>query len=125
MPSVIDFFLVILISFASVTANSLLRIGMQKTALESLLPSYLIKNFTRVFLNPYIICGFATYVIGSLLWLYVLSHEPLNRSYPIFIGFTIFFLVVGSYFILKEVPTVMGVVGLALILLGTIFVFRT
>lgn len=124
MVGLVNFFLIILISLASIAANSLLRIGLKKIPLGSLSPSYLAKNIFHVVLNPPIILGVAIFASGALLWFRVLTQEPLGKSYPVFVGFTIVFLILSSYFVLKEPLTFAKVGGMFLIIAGTFLAFR-
>ncbi len=118
------FFLTVLVALASVLGNSLFKFGLKKTAVESLRPDYLLKNFFSVAFQPAIFAGLTVYAIGAIIWLRVLSAEPLNKSYPALMSLVILFLVLNSIFFLKEPLTVARVAGMVFIILGTFLVFK-
>lgn len=117
------FLLIIAAALISVIGHSLFRLGLQKTGVESLNPGYLIKNFLSVAFQPLVFIGFLTFAVSTVIWLRVLSVEPLSKSYPIFTAFAILFLVTSSIFLLREPLTPAKVLGMVLIVLGTFLVF--
>lgn len=124
MIAPLSFLLIIFVSLASIVANSLLRFGLKQTGLQSLVPSYILKNIFRVIFNPFVLGGFIIFAVGALVWLRVLSQEPLGKSYPVFVGFTIIFLIISSSLFLGESITVPKLIGMILIVAGTVLAFR-
>lgn len=116
-------FLIIVAALCSVVGNSLFRLGLIKTGIESLSPAYLVKNFLSVVFQPFVFAGFVAYAISAVIWLRVLSTEPLNKSYPVLTAFAILFLVAGSIIFLREPITLVRVAGMALIVFGAFLVF--
>lgn len=116
-------FLIIIAALFSVVGNSLFRLGLVKTGVESLSPAYLIKNFLSVVFQPLVFAGFVAYVISAVIWLRVLTIEPLNKSYPVLTAFAILFLIAGSTIFLREPVTLIRVTGMALIVLGAFLAF--
>ncbi len=119
----LNFLLIILVSLASILGNGLFRMGLQRAGLESLRPSYLLKNLPSVIFQPLIIAGFIIFATGAIIWFRVLTQEPLNRSYPVFIAFVSFFLVIVSFTLLREPIVWYRVLGSILILSGAILAF--
>jgi multidrug transporter EmrE-like cation transporter len=118
-----NFLLIILVSLISVLANSLAKTGLKKIGIESLRPDYLLKNIFNIVFQPLILLAFFLLAVGALIWFRVLTQEPLSRGYPIFVGFTLVFLVLSSYFFLGEPLTAARILGMVLILAGTFTVF--
>lgn len=123
MPSFTNFLLIILSALGSIVGNSLFRLGLKKTGIESLQPGYLIKNFFSVVFQPLVFAGFIVFGISAVIWLRVLTVEPLNKTYPILVGFVVIFIIISSIFVLREPLNLTRVLGMALIVAGTILVF--
>ncbi|MEK7077252.1 MAG: hypothetical protein AAB967_03410 [Patescibacteria group bacterium] len=123
LGNVSHFLLIIAAALGSTIGNSLFRSGLSKTGVESLGLDYLAKNLLSVVLQPLVFAGFVVYSISAVLWLRVLTAEPLNRAYPVLMGFVILFLIASSIIFLREPLTLTKISGMALIILGTFLVF--
>ena len=123
MPSLTNFFLIIISALGSIIGNSLFRLGLKKTGIESLEPSYLIKNFFSVVFQPLTFAGFVVFGISAVIWLRVLTVEPLSKTYPVLVGFVIVFIIVSSILFLREPLSLTRIAGMALIIAGTALVF--
>ena len=67
-------------------------------------------------------CG-VSFGIASVLWLYILKHYPFSQAYPMTaMGYV--FGVVAAIFVFGETVTAWHWVGVALIVLGCLFVMR-
>lgn len=80
------------------------------------------KTITNIILavltRPKVMAGFSLYVVGTLIWLFVLSRVPLSIAYPLF-SMSYFLVVILSATILKErVVWSYAIVGLLLISIG-------
>lgn len=69
------------------------------------------------FLNPAIFGGLALYGVSTLLWIYALSRLPLVVVFP-FTALTFVIVYVCAYFILGEVPSWQGYLGVFCVLVG-------
>lgn len=58
--------------------------------------------------------GMVLYAASFFLWLYILSKNPVSFAYPITIGLTLAFTVLGSTLLLKERVTLVQVGGILL-----------
>ena len=67
---------------------------------------------------PTLYAGLALYGLGALLWLQVLSVNPIGRAYPILVSLTFVLIAVASRILFRESITSLQVGGLFLILLG-------
>lgn len=71
----------------------------------------------RIFLDPSVLIGSLSLVIGSFLWLVVLSREELSLAYPILsIGYIIVTFISAFYF--KEKVSWKRWMGVILIVIG-------
>jgi len=118
-----SYFLIVLAALMSVFGNTLFRLGLRKVGLESLAPAYLLRNFFSVVFQPMVFIGFVFFAVGAVIWLRVLTSAPLNKSYPIYVGFIMVFLALSSVFLLREPFGLARIAGVVLICLGTLLVF--
>lgn len=75
-------------------------------------------------LNPLVILGLAVYVSGTFFWLLVLSRVDLSYAYP-FASLNYVFVLLASWWVLGEQPTLMRAIGVLAICLGVWAVART
>ena len=64
--------------------------------------------------------GIVLYGGSFLLWLYILSKNPVSWAYPIAVGVTLTVTVLGAYFVLGEKITVLQICGIALMLVAVV-----
>ncbi len=70
-----------------------------------------------VFLNPFVLAGFACYGLSSVLWLVLMSRYPLSLIYPmIALGYV--FVTLGSIVFFKDRPNAFVWLALLLIVSG-------
>lgn len=85
-------------------------------------PVRTVLNVLSVFLRTKVIAGFSLYVIGTLIWLNVLSKVPLSIAFPLF-SMSYLLVVILSATILKErVIWTYAIAGLLLISIGVGFI---
>lgn len=65
-----------------------------------------------------VLTGASMYVLGFLLWLVILSREPLTVAYPIAVGLTMLFSAVLAVVVLREQVSWMMALGALLVLAG-------
>ena len=75
-------------------------------------------------LQPLLLLGVSLVGLAALVWLYLLSREPMSRLYPVFVGMTYVLIVLGAAIILRESVPVGRIVGIALVLCGTLLLTR-
>jgi multidrug transporter EmrE-like cation transporter len=71
------------------------------------------------FSDVYILSAYATALLGSFLWLVVVSRIPLSIGFPVYIGVTFLMVMVGSWMFLGETISVTKAAA-ALILAGIV-----
>lgn len=72
------------------------------------------------FSDGYILSAYMTALLGSFLWLVVVSRIPLSTGFPMYIGVTFLLVMVGSWLLLGEVISVTKMTAAALILAGIV-----
>lgn len=75
------------------------------------------QNIYEMLLSIKLWIGLTLYVVGSALWIYVLSKEPLSKVYP-FAALTFILVFVFSYLFLNEMISMTQVLGILFILVG-------
>ena len=68
------------------------------------------------------ILGLGLYVASFLLWIVILRNMDLNYIYPVVIGVSYIFIMLGSHFILKEPFAAKQIVGSGVILAGIVLI---
>ena len=77
----------------------------------------------RVFTTPIILAGIAMYIVGTLIWLVVLSRLDLSFAYPLVATTYVFTPLLANLILHEQIPGLRWV-GIALIMLGVIVVAR-
>lgn len=108
-----------------VTGQTLLKSGMTKIGrIDSIALANPLPVLGKMASSPVILLAIALYVIGTLLWLVVLSRENLSFAYPL-LGLSYVLVVLVSKITLGEPITLMRLVGAATISLGVIIITRS
>ena len=68
------------------------------------------------------IAGMSFYVLGFLLWIYILSKYKLNVALPIAQALFFVLSIAGSFFVLRESLSIQHVIGLALCMFGILLI---
>lgn len=77
------------------------------------------------FVNFNIFVGAVLYVLGAVLWVYILAFQPLTKVFP-FTALTFIFVYILSVFLLGEAVTSSDFLGIILTILGlTILVYSS
>lgn len=85
-------------------------------------PLRTVLNILAAIFRPKTLVGFSFYVVGTFVWLFVLSRVPLSIAFPLF-SMSYFLVVILSATILKErVAWRYAIVGLVLISVGVSFI---
>ncbi len=82
-----------------------------------------IQLLVRIFTTPIILAGIAMYIVGTLIWLVVLSRMELSFAYPL-VATTYVFTPLLAHLLLGEPIPAMRWLGIGLILVGVFFVAR-
>src|SRR5262245_10109713 len=110
--------LVLLTAGLTMVANLLLRAGID--AAGSVAGA--VQSLVRLFLEARFSAGFLLYFLASVVWLRVVSTEPLSVAYPVLVSCTFTLVTGGAVMFFGEPLTLRQVVGLAVILMGIVLV---
>ena len=80
----------------------------------------IIHEIMNLLLQPIFIIGVLLYGSGTLLWMRVISTEPLSIGYPILVSFSFIIVTLGAVFLFKETISLIRLFGMAVILVGVI-----
>lgn len=72
------------------------------------------------FSDGYILSAYVTALLGSFLWLVVVSRIPLSTGFPMYIGVTFLMVMVGSWLFLGEIISAEKMTAASLILAGIV-----
>lgn len=78
----------------------------------------IVQNIFALILQPLFIIGVIAYGSGTLLWMRVMSSEPLTIGYPILMGISFLMITGGAAFFFKEAITIPKLIGMALVVAG-------
>lgn len=70
--------------------------------------------------DPYILSGYLIAMLGSFLWLFVITKIQLSIGFPVYVGVTFLIVLLGSWFILDEQITLIRLISIFIILLGIV-----
>jgi multidrug transporter EmrE-like cation transporter len=126
MPSVLSANLAMILF--TVTTNAvaqlLLKRGMPGIGDLSAAGGGIIGTAFTVLFNPYVFAGLCTFVISMASHLFVLSRVQLSYAYP-FLSLAYVIVAVGSWYLFSEDIGLWRVLGIGLIILGTIFIAQS
>ena len=71
-------------------------------------------------INPIFIVGIILYGAGTLVWMRVISTEPLSVGYPILMSMAFITITFGAAFFFKEAITIPKLLGMAIIVVGVV-----
>lgn len=83
-------------------------------------PISIIENAVKLNFNLYSIAGICLYGISFILYTYLISKFDLGFIIPITTAVVYIIIFIASFFIFKEVFTVMKIAAISLIILGVI-----
>lgn len=78
------------------------------------------KDVIALLFNPIFIVGLVLYGGGTLVWMRVLSTEPISVGYPILMGSAFIAITIGAAFFFSESITIPKIVGMLVIVTGVI-----
>ncbi len=74
--------------------------------------------------DPYVVSAYVFSLFAAIAWLYVAEKYPVSIAFPTYVGVLFVVVTIGSAVFLKEQISGQHMLGLALILVGVIFVSR-
>lgn len=117
--------LIFLAALIGVAGQLLLKVGVGQVGR---IDGSALKNLggllSRVCLNPWVVLGIATYGLGAVVWIVVLSRVQLSFAYPL-LGLSYVLVVLSSALFLHERVSPSRWLGVLLIVAGVALVGRT
>ncbi len=104
-------------AISKVGMNQVGRIGDAQTA-------YLLDTAWRVLTTPMVLIGLASYGLGAVAWLVVLSRLDLSFAYP-FLALNFVLITLASRFVLGEAVPPLRWIGVLIICCGVMVVARS
>lgn len=116
--------LLVLAIFLAALGQILLKKGMLSVGAFSTENFTLVGYFLKSFANIYVLGGIFFYVLGTLVWLLVLSRLPLSLAYPcLALGYVI--VAILSKYLFGETITFLRWLGIITVCLGIFLISRT
>ena len=101
-----------LIAYSQIVVK--LRSSYGETALETEVLARLMTFLS----DPWVMSAYASTLIASFAWLFIITKLPLTIAFPVYIGVTFLMVLVGGWLFLAESITVTKVLAALLILAG-------
>jgi drug/metabolite transporter (DMT)-like permease len=105
-------------------AQLMLKRGMTSVGGLDITGDGLISTVFRVVFNPFVFAGLCTFVISMASHLVVLSKVQISYAYP-FLSLAYVVVAAYAYFVFQEDLGPARIAGIALIVLGTIFIAQS
>ena len=121
------FVLLFISIFLAVVGQLLLKKGMWTVGIVYFHFSHLWSTLIKVFSNWYVIFGFVSFILSSLLWLVVLSRLDISKVYPMVAAGYILVLLASRWGIIVTPETVSPIrwIGTAVICFGVYLISRS
>jgi drug/metabolite transporter (DMT)-like permease len=113
----VKYFVIIFSTLMSAIAQYLLKTGVTQIDYDKNNGKNILQTVKFLIFDKYIILGFSLYVIGAVLWLYVLSKFELSKAYP-FASLAYFFTLIIGFLLLGESITLIKLLALLFIFIG-------
>ncbi|AQP53048.1 hypothetical protein CBF34_02975 [Vagococcus penaei] len=68
--------------------------------------------------------GLSCYLVSFVLWMMIISKSDVHIVVPLGLGLTNILILIGSAFVLKETISMTSVIGIVLVLAGTLLINR-
>ncbi|OGQ98925.1 MAG: hypothetical protein A2505_03300 [Deltaproteobacteria bacterium RIFOXYD12_FULL_55_16] len=113
--------LVLLSATLAVGANLLFRSGVERAG--GLILSF--GGVINLLRQPRFDLGFILYAVTTILWIKVISIEPLSVAYPVLVSITFLLVTLGAAVLFRENLNWQKLLGLAVILAGIFIISRS
>ncbi len=116
--------LMLLSAALTVVANLLIRAGLDRAGG---FPAHLAEipaGLLRLGAQPLFDLGMGLYVLATLVWLRVVSTQPLSTAYPVVVSLNFVFVTLGAIVLFRESLSGVRVVGMLVILTGILILSR-
>jgi len=110
--------------FLSALAQISLKLGMMKYKILAENVDTVMYKIWLIATNFYVLAGISLYVLGMIVWLYVLVHIDVSKAYP-FVGLGFIFTMALAYFVLGEQINIIRMIGVVQIIIGVLLVSKS
>ena len=107
----------------SVSLNALAQFLLKKSVWGRNLTFDSFKEYWDILFNPWFLGGMLSYGISVVIWIFVLSKNPVSFSYP-FLSIGYIIVTILGYWFFDEKITLQHLIGLLLIIIGIILISR-
>jgi len=107
--------------FTNAAAQIMLKQGMTSVGAFSFGTEPALQVIFRIVFNPYVFLGLVIFVVSMASHLFVLSRVDVSFAYP-FLSIAYVLVAVYAYFFLSEQITFNQIIGIGLIVAGTVFI---
>lgn len=123
--SIAGWFLVMISAGLAVLANLFLRAGVDRAGGFSFEFATIHLAFFNLLRQPFFDIGIIMYGLATLVWIRILSIEPLSVAYPILVSITFMLVTLGAIVLFKESLNANKIIGLLVIIAGIIVISRS
>ncbi len=123
--SIAGWVLVMISAGLAVLANLLLRAGVDRAGGFDAEFSTIHLAFFNLLRQPFFDIGIIMYGLATLVWIRILSIEPLSVAYPILVSITFMLVTLGAVALFKESLNANKIIGLLVIIAGIIVISRS
>lgn len=114
--------LVLLTAAFTASGNLMMKSGIASAGGVSLHLSDFWSELVSLIRQPAFDLGVLLYIVATLLWFRVISHEQLSLSYPILISLSLVFVTLGAVSLFQESIGAQQVLGMCIIAVGILLV---
>ena len=119
-----DYILVLICVVLIVAGQLLLKQGMLEIGFVTLDLQHILVSLRKAVCSPFIISGFALYLVSSFIWLVVISRKELSAIQPL-TALSYVFVLFFSWLVFKEDVNPMRMLGVLAITAGVVLVVRS
>lgn len=110
----------LILPIAALVAFSQIIVKWRTPALGGVTGDGLAGQLTRFMLDPVILGAYASALLASFAWLYVVTKLPLTVAFPVYIGVTFAMVLLGGWAFLGESLSPAKMAAVALIMCGIV-----
>lgn len=116
--------LILFTVLTNAAAQLMLKRGMTGVGALDIAGNGLIGTVFRIVFNPFVFAGLCTFVISMASHLVVLSKVQISYAYP-FLSLAYVVVAAYAYFVFNEDLSPSRIAGIALIVVGTVFIAQS
>lgn len=109
-----------ILPIALLVTYSQLIVKWRSSPIDQLPNSSVVRNLIRFLADPLVLSAYVAALMASFAWLYVVTKLPLTVAFPIYVGVTFAFVLLGGWFFLSEALSATKLVAVLLIFSGIV-----